>query len=246
MAYVEVTLDDMDRFLKRGYRALRPKQGTARGEIYYDLDVSDRKIFIRVWTSIHPRSGTGAGVGEDAIRVAFVTAGNSGLIKGSKTVKRTGRWKSTLQEKIEELLEMYESQADYWKDRRRKIDGDGDEAPAAEARPPTATGDAFEGGFARLKSRQGWGIQIWVQGKEGDEGFATTQGKKRSRVRLLQLDWKGENTYNPERVKKYTEIWTFEEVNGKGGTDRFAEDNFLAGRDPLVESVASRYLRQLV
>ena len=36
MAYVEVTLKEMDTFLKRGFRALRPEEGSFRGQVTYD------------------------------------------------------------------------------------------------------------------------------------------------------------------------------------------------------------------
>src|SRR4051812_36605107 len=122
--YVEVTLDDMDRFLKRAFRALKPKKGESRGEVYYDLNLSDGEVLVRVWTSIRPRSQAGAGLGEDAIRVTMITKGGKPLMPKGKIVMRTKNWKNALQDRIEDLHEVYEDKAQYWKDRRRERDGE--------------------------------------------------------------------------------------------------------------------------
>jgi hypothetical protein len=113
--YTEVTLDDMERFLKRGYRALRPQQGVQKGEYYYDLALSPG-VVIRVWTSVQRGSSSGAGVGEDAIRVQFYgSALKRPLVPGkAPIVKRTQNWRNTLQSKIEDYIELYEEKASYW------------------------------------------------------------------------------------------------------------------------------------
>ena len=112
MAYEEITLEDMERFLTRGYRVLRPKKGASRGELYYDLNLSDEKILIRVWTSIHPQTGVSAQSGSDAIRVTLLTRSGRPLMPKSTIVKRTGRWKATLQERIDDYIELYEAKTD--------------------------------------------------------------------------------------------------------------------------------------
>lgn len=118
MAYVEVSLEDMEKFLKRGWRALRPKQaieGFSQKEYAYNLSLSDT-VAIKVWTSIRPATGAAKGVGEDAIRVQFVNRRNGRpLLKGkSPIVKRTNSWKNTLQTKIEDYIELYEERQGYW------------------------------------------------------------------------------------------------------------------------------------
>jgi len=117
MAYVEVTGPEMEAFLKRGFRALRPTQGTQNRELYYDLTLSPT-VFIRVWTSIRPW-GSSAGVGEDAIRVQFMGSKiNRPLVSGkAPIVKRTNNWRNSLQDKIEDYLELYEEKAEYWDER---------------------------------------------------------------------------------------------------------------------------------
>jgi hypothetical protein len=113
--FTEVTLEDMDKFLKRGWRALRPKQGTDRGELYYDLHLSDH-VVIRVWTSIRARQETGAGVGEDAIRIQFLSKTlKRPIMKGkAPIVKRTQGWRNNLQDRIEDYIQAYEEKDDYW------------------------------------------------------------------------------------------------------------------------------------
>lgn len=135
--YTEVSLEDMERFLKRAFRSLQPKKGEQRREIYYDLSLSER-VAIRVWTSIGVGRGTGADVGQDAIRIQLVIKGNGRpLMKGkSPIVKRTQNWRNSLQDRIEEYLEQYEDKEGYWEGRA------GAPAPEEEDRPPPPDGVA--------------------------------------------------------------------------------------------------------
>jgi hypothetical protein len=113
--YIEITLDEMEKFLKRGFRALRPKQGQQRGEIYFDLHLG-HFVGIRIWTSIRPRSGTGAEVGADAIRIQLISLKDQGPLEKGKApiVKRTQGWRNSLQDRIEELAEKYEDNDEFW------------------------------------------------------------------------------------------------------------------------------------
>lgn len=131
--YTEVTLEEIERFLKRGFRVLRPKEGTDRGEVYYDLFLSPL-VAIRVWTSIAKGREQAAGVGQDAIRVQLRgVKTNRPLMKGKAAiVKRTQNWRNSLQNRIEDLIEAYEDREDYWEARA------GGEAPSqAEEDPST-------------------------------------------------------------------------------------------------------------
>ena len=112
--YTEISGQEMEVFLKRAFRALRPTQGMQNKEIYYDLKLSPQ-VAIRVWTSIRPW-GASAGVGEDAIRVQFMGVKvNRPLVSGkAPIVKRTQGWRNTLQDKIEDYLELYEEKSEYW------------------------------------------------------------------------------------------------------------------------------------
>lgn len=116
--FTEVTLEEMERFLKRGWRALRPTQGTERGEVYFDLSLS-RFVHIRVWTTIHPRSGTGAEVGADAIRIQLLARKNGRPLTRGKApiVKRTQGWRGNLQDRIEDAIETYEAEEAYFEER---------------------------------------------------------------------------------------------------------------------------------
>jgi len=113
--YIEITLEEMEKFLKRGFRALRPKQGQQRGEIYFDLHLG-QFVGIRVWSSIRPHSGTGAEVGADAIRVQLISLKDQGPLEKGKApiVKRTQGWRNGLQDRIEELAEKYEDNDEFW------------------------------------------------------------------------------------------------------------------------------------
>jgi hypothetical protein len=117
MAYVDISLTEMETFLKRAFRALRPEKGSQNSEYYYDLKLSPT-VIIRVWTSIKSWGGA-AGVGDDAIRIQFYGSKvNRPLVSGkAPIVKRTNSWKNSLQEKIEDYLELYEEKAEYWDER---------------------------------------------------------------------------------------------------------------------------------
>lgn len=244
MAYEEITLEDMERFLKRGYRVLRPKKGASRGELYYDLNLSDEKILIRVWTSIHPQTGVSAQSGSDAIRVTLLTRSGRPLMPKSTIVKRTGRWKATLQERIDDYIELYEAKTDYWKGRQQQKDGDAPAEAPAEIKPPSESGESFEGAYRKLqKDPSDWGVVIWTRGSEGDEGVARTKGGQPKKVRLIQMDWSGKDPWPPHRGE-YCEIWRFEDVSGKGGTGRFASG--APPFDLVVNSVVERYMNRSV
>jgi hypothetical protein len=139
--YTEISLDEMETFLKRGFRALRPKQGIKSGEYYYDLNLSPN-VAIRVWSSIQQGRAMGASVGTDAIRVQLMGVGSKRpLLTGSAPiVKRTQGWKNSLQNRLEEATEMYEERQGYFESR-----GGGTPEPSAEPpssdRPAAATGN---------------------------------------------------------------------------------------------------------
>ncbi len=113
--YTVVSLEDMERFLKRGFRVLRPQQGVQNSEYYYDLFLSPN-VAIRVWTSIKKGGDVGAGVGEDAIRIQFWGVKSRRPLKKGKApiVKRTQNWRNSLQDKVEDLIEEYHDNEDYW------------------------------------------------------------------------------------------------------------------------------------
>lgn len=112
--YTEISLEDMDTYLKRAFRALRPKQNASRGEYFYDLKLGPF-VGIRVWTSV-TRAGTGAGVGADAIRIQLISLKDERPLEKGKApiVKRTQGWKNSLQDRIEDCIEKYESNHEFW------------------------------------------------------------------------------------------------------------------------------------
>lgn len=115
--YTEVSLEDMEKFLKRGFRALRPKQKVKNREVIFDLKVGDA-VGVRVWTSIRPGSGMGAERGADAIRVQLVSLKDDGPLERGKApiVKRTQKWRNSLKDRIEDMIEKYEDKEEFWED----------------------------------------------------------------------------------------------------------------------------------
>jgi hypothetical protein len=208
--FTEVTLEDMDRFLRRAYNVYRPKKGESRGEVYYDLNVSKGNIFIRVWTSVRPRSGMGADKGTDAIRVTMVTKGGKPLVPKGTIVKRTQNWRTSLQSRIDDLLDDYESKTEYWKNRQQERDGEAskeeEETTSAPPPPPSSNrGGPHQGIFTRLQNGS-WGAKIFSQGAPGDTAILETRDRRRLTVTLREKDWSGKDRYS----QKYSELWTFD------------------------------------
>ncbi len=116
--YTEVTLQDMEKFLQRAFRALKPTKGAQRGEVTFDLflDYPTSRIGIRVWTSIAQSSTSSAGVGDDAIRVQFYnySLGRPMLTGKAPIVKRTQGWRDSLKDRIEDVIEMFDDREEYW------------------------------------------------------------------------------------------------------------------------------------
>lgn len=107
--YTPISIEEMDKFLKRAFRALKPVRSVQRGEIVYDLFLTP-KIGVRVWTSISPYSDAAAGVGADAIRVQYYHMERNHPLQRGKApiVKRTQGWRDNLKDRIEDCVELFE------------------------------------------------------------------------------------------------------------------------------------------
>ncbi len=108
--FTPISFPEMEQFIKRAFRALKPKQGDHRGEIYYDLYLNDSKTLgIRVFTSIGSGRDMAAGEGADAIRVGLYNFKKNGPLKRGNfpIVKRTQNWRDSLKDRIEDCVEMY-------------------------------------------------------------------------------------------------------------------------------------------
>ena len=116
--YTEISLEEMETFLKRAFRILRPVQGVFQNEYYYDLKVGNA-VGIRVWTSVKIYSGVGARVGMDLIKVQLVSLKDhkpleGGKIKREDTIKRTQGWRDGLRDRVENFVEKYEDNDEFW------------------------------------------------------------------------------------------------------------------------------------
>lgn len=134
--FVGITQEEIEQFLTRAYRALRPHKDVIRGEIVYDLNLS-RNTVIRVWSSVSPR-GEGAGIGEDAIRIQLFSKTTSRPLKKGKSpiVKRTTNWRDNLKARIGDAAEEYEDREAYWE---AQAAGKQDQRPAPSNPAPTSS-----------------------------------------------------------------------------------------------------------
>lgn len=120
--YTQISMTEMETFLKRGFRALNPKRANVRGELAFDLTLNEAKtVAIRVMTSIPQGQEYAASQGADAIRVGFYNlTHNRPLVTGSfPIVKRTQGWRDNLKDRIEDYIELYDSKEEYWESRTR-------------------------------------------------------------------------------------------------------------------------------
>lgn len=204
--YVEVSLEDVEKLLKRSFHATRPKQGKRGGIYYYDLKVGDN-VAIRVWSSVSARSDMGRGVGESAIRVHLVALRTGRPLEAGKApiVKRTQNWRTNLQDLIEEKLELFEEKEEYWESRasgaspaqaeeafERAVDedGEGDDGPEHEEELQSAEPRMLDeiASWARC-SNGDWGVAVKdPRAREGDKVQARTQAGDTSVITLAGFD----------------------------------------------------------
>lgn len=162
--YTPISLADMEAFLRRGFRALKPQKSSQRGEIVFDLYL-EPTLGIRVWSSISARGDSAAGVGEDAIRVQYFHFGrNVPLIPGkAPIVKRTQNWRDSLQDRIEDVIERYAEQ-DAVRDKQVEML----RALLSSGNLQSNAGTAFKGMLQDLESSQYMALtenQLkWVEG----------------------------------------------------------------------------------
>ena len=111
--FTEITLEDMDKFLKRAFRVLHPKRDDERGEYIYDLFLSTT-VGIRVMTSVSRHADRGRAKGMDAIRVQLFNFHRKKPLRPGKwpIVKRTQGWRDNLRERIEDMVEAYDDRED--------------------------------------------------------------------------------------------------------------------------------------
>ncbi len=117
---VTVRLTEIEQYLKRAFRVLRPHRGPlAMGtEITIELSLSEN-VVIRVLTSVHRGQEVAAGTGKDAIRVGLFVASGRPLKAGEKLpiVQRTEGWRDNLRKRIEAEIEEYDDREGYWESR---------------------------------------------------------------------------------------------------------------------------------
>jgi hypothetical protein len=125
--YTEVSLEAIHKLLKRAFRVvLSPTQEIVRGEICFVLEIGTF-VGIRVMTSVHRGRDTGAGRGQDAIRVGLISLKDRGPLEGGKMaiVKRTQNWADSLKDRIEDCIEKYEDKDEFWEqwaETRKRVD----------------------------------------------------------------------------------------------------------------------------
>ena len=124
--YVNVTVEDIEAFLRRAFRAYKPlKRGVFKNEVFIAMPI-DNWARIEVMTAVSAQAVSGRGVGEDAIRITLL--GPKGPLHRAKfftRVHRTQNWRDNLRERIETALEYYEDKITEWRVNRGPQQGGG-------------------------------------------------------------------------------------------------------------------------
>ena len=272
--YVEVTLEEMESFLKRAFRALRPRRNKGRGgEVTFDLSLSDNhSILVRVYTSIYPGTGMGRGKGADSIKVVMLTDKGKPLMPAGKIVMRTKNWRTAIQDRIEDYLETYESKVEYWKQRRlERNEGqapvredaldeaireslpppaadeprDFEQDPPSEPPPAPSLPPAKQEPFeAAYKSLPGGGWGIQFWGREGQPGEEGIAVTKGRKRTKVRLVERVNSFIDKYKGNQKSEVWRFEDVNPV----RTGPYRRYADEapDPVAASVVQRYLERAV
>ena len=114
--YTPVSFEEIETYLKRAFRVLKPQLRVDRGEKYFWLQLikddgnPSQAAGIRVWTSVSARGEMGADVGKDAIRVQlYSTLKDRPLKKKAPIVKRTQGWRDSLHDRIEDEMDDYDA-----------------------------------------------------------------------------------------------------------------------------------------
>jgi hypothetical protein len=111
--YVQVTMEEMETFLKRAFYALHPKKTVVMGNYVFDLGLSPT-TGVRVWSSIPAGSGVVKDVGETPIKVQLYSFRKGKQLKPGKApmVKRVKGWRDNLKDRIEDCMEDYDTHED--------------------------------------------------------------------------------------------------------------------------------------
>ncbi len=198
--FTEVTFDDMSKFILRSWRALRPKQGTEKREIYYDLALS-ANVSIRIWTSIGVGRDTGADIGSDAIRIQLLAkkGGRSWpLVQGkAPIVKRTQGWKNNLQDRVEDYIELYETKEAVFEATAtgNPIQDEQDKPEVLEPQPrdldpEEPKGRPADATFTKLRSGE-WGLRVIGKARPGDRVLARRQSGQAQIMVCGEVVWSG-------------------------------------------------------
>jgi hypothetical protein len=200
-----VSLDDIDKLLKRSFHSMRPKRGEYGGAYYYDLGISDN-VAIRVYTSVLVRSEMSRGSESKPMSVTLVAPKLKRRLESGKLpiAKRTQNWRTTLLDLIEDKIELYEEKEQYWEGRagggapdpeKGAVEDDDadldlvvDEAEVGDS--PAAEGRLLDEVASWQKCTNGdWGVAVRdPNAKEGDRVQARTQGGDESIVTLAKFD----------------------------------------------------------
>lgn len=215
--YTDITIDDLDKYLKRAFRALRPKQTVCKGEYCYLLSLSPN-VRIQIFTAITRGATSSRDVGTDTIKLQLVgDTTNRPLLAGkgsSLSMKRTQGWKTTLQDRIEDLVELYEERKDYWESRAGNAPKEEEReevppesvAPSENDEPKYDPSRALNGTFTRGNSGE-WAAKIDGAGAPGAKAILVTKGMRKVPVILKDRKWTGVDHY----TRNYSEIWTIED-----------------------------------
>lgn len=184
--YTEVSLADIEKVLKRAFHGMKPKRKSYGGSYYYDLSISEN-VAVRVYTSVSVRTEVSRSKENAPMKVGLFSLKSDRKMEGGDLdiVKRTQNWRTTLQDRVEDKIELYHDKEDYWEHRAT---GKRPEEEQVEEPTPGPSPEVIRSERERAMDEDGEGdgpsdsshrepreldeMAAWIRCKNGDWGVA--------------------------------------------------------------------------
>lgn len=204
---VPVTLPEIDQFMRRAFRATKPRADkTSWGEVVYYLtpDLEDPTNVIRVQTSVY-YGQMARGEGEDSIRVVLMNTKTNRPIAGKEQrVHRVENWRDNLRKRIEDAIEKFDDMKEDRERVNRQVALREEQERLKQERlkqeqergEPTPRPSVKESVVTWTKLKDGsWGLRATEALDEGSSVQVAKKDGSTTRVTVGKLMWKGNGVF---------------------------------------------------
>lgn len=119
--YTPFTLLELDQFIKRTFRGLRPVRREGSSDYFYDLYLSP-SMKVQIWTSIYKGEDSVKDKTRPPMKVIFMGRRQGRLNPEDIRVLRVEKWRDNLRKRVEEFMELYHNDPDGWDSGRKQWD----------------------------------------------------------------------------------------------------------------------------